>query len=440
MKSFRYFPQTKEDIGEMLGKIGVRSLDELFADVPEELKTTVDLGTNSDMAEQELMDELQTTYTGNKRMACLAGDGTYDKYIPAAIAPLARRSEFLTAYTPYQAEISQGTLQYIFEWQTIMCRLTGMDVANASMYDGATATAEAMIMAISAAKKANRILVSSTMRQETIDVVKTYAHYRDIEIVEIASDNGVTSKKQLEEEIAKGGVAGVIVQQPNANGIVEDYSGFADMAHNAGALFAMNYKADSLAVLKTPREWGADIAVGDAQTLGLHMSMGGPHLGYMCTTTKLMRKMPGRIVGMTRDNRGQRCYALTLQAREQHIRRQKATSNICSNQSNMVLQAVIYTALMGKEGLKEAAEKSYAAAHYLYDQLLATGKFTAAYPDTRFFNEFVVEYTGGDINDLTLEAENQGILLGMTQGNTIQLAATENTRKKDIDKWTTSLK
>ena len=284
-----------------------------------------------------------------------------------------------------------------------------MDIANASMYDGTTATAEAMMMAVAAGKKQNKVLVSAGLNPKTREVLDTYALHQGIELETIPLKNGVTDLDSLKTSLAEGGVAGTIVQQPNVYGIVEDFTGFADACHEQKALFVMDCVAADLAVLKTPGEWGADIAVGDGQSLGIPMQFGGPYVGYMCCTEKLIRKMPGRIVGMTKDNRDQRAFVLTLQAREQHIRRQKATSNICSNQSLMALFVTIYLSLMGKQGLKEAAQLSYAGAHYLWDELKKTGRFHMVF-DQPFFNEFYVKYDG-DVDTLYQRFVEAGFLL-----------------------------
>jgi glycine dehydrogenase subunit 1 len=267
-----------------------------------------------------------------------------------------------------------------------------------------------------------------------LSVIRTYAHFHGVEIEMIPAENGVTDKGTMESRLAEGGVAGVVVQQPNYFGIVEDYDGFADACHGNKALFIMNSVAADLALLRTPGEWGADIAVGDGQSLGLPMSFGGPYVGYLCCTEKLMRKMPGRIVGMTRDSKGQRAFALTLQAREQHIRRQKATSNICSNESLMALFATVYMAVMGKEGVKEAALRSYQGAHYLCDQLVATGRFRLTY-DHAFFNEFCVDYDG-DLDLLLQRFADNGILGGVKiNDHTLMIAVTEKRTKEEMDKF-----
>ncbi|MBO7047230.1 MAG: aminomethyl-transferring glycine dehydrogenase subunit GcvPA [Prevotella sp.] len=432
--TYKYFPHTESDLKAMLEKVGVESLDDLYAQIPENIRFKGDYEIPLGASEMEVRQTFELLGSKNKQLTCFAGYGVYDHYSPSVIPNLLSRSEFLTSYTPYQAEISQGTLHYIFEYQSMMAELTGMDISNASMYDGTTATAEAMMMAVAAGKKANKVLVSETLNANTRQVLDTYALHQGIELETIAEKDGVTDLADLQTRLAEGGVAGVIVQQPNACGIIEDYSGFADACHDNKALFIMNSVAADLAVLKTPGEWGADIAVGDGQSLGIPMQFGGPYVGYMCCTEKLIRKMPGRIVGMTKDNRNQRAFVLTLQAREQHIRRQKATSNICSNQSLMALWVTVYMSLMGKQGLKEAAELSYAGAHYLCDKLLATGHFSLVY-DQPFFNEFLVHYDG-DMDKLFSTSMMNGILPGvrMTDGGLL-IAVTEKRTKEEIDRF-----
>jgi len=429
--NYKYFPHTESDLKAMMDKVGVKDLDGLYAQIPDAIRFKNDYQLPSEMSEMEVRQLFDKLGSQNQQMICFAGYGVYDHYTPSVIPSLLQRSEFLTSYTPYQAEISQGTLHYIFEYQSMMAELTGMDISNASMYDGTTACAEAMMMAVAAGKKQNKVLVSDTLNPDTRKVLDTYALHQGIDLETIAEKDGVTDIDNLKLRLAQGGVAGVIVQQPNAMGIVEDYTGFAEACHEQKALFIMDSVAADLAVLKTPGEWGADIAVGDGQSLGIPMQWGGPYVGYMCCTEKLIRKMPGRIVGMTKDNRDQRAFVLTLQAREQHIRRQKATSNICSNQSLMALFVTIYMSLMGKQGMKEAAELSYAGAHYLCDKLLATGKFHLAY-DKPFFNEFLVKYDG-DVEDLYKRFIEAGILGGVKVDDGILFAVTEKRTKEEID-------
>lgn len=430
---YKYFPHTEADIKGMLEHIGIKSIDELYAEVPEQVRLKKDYDLPEAKSELEIRQFFAGLAAKNKQLTCFAGAGAYDHYTPAAVPQIVSRSEYLTSYTPYQAEISQGTLHYIFEYQSMMAELTGMDISNASMYDGSTATAEAVLMAVASAKKARKVLVSETVDPKILAVIRTYAHFHGVEIEMVKATDGATDKADLDSKLADGGVAGVLVQQPNYFGVVEDYTGFADATHAAKALFIMNSVAADLAVLRTPGEWGADIAVGDGQSLGLPMSFGGPYVGYMCCREKLMRKMPGRIVGMTKDSRGQRAFVLTLQAREQHIRREKATSNICSNESLMALFVTIYMSLMGKQGLKEAAELSYAGAHYLMDRLVATGRFKPAF-DRPFFNEFCVRYAG-DVDELQKRFIDNGILGGVKVApDTIMFAVTEKRTKEEIDK------
>ena len=429
---YKYFPHTQDDLKAMLDKVGVDSLDALYAQIPESIRFRGDYKLPSEMSEMEVRQLFETLGSQNEQLTCFAGMGVYDHYTPSVIPQLLQRSEFLTSYTPYQAEISQGTLHYIFEYQSMMAELTGMDISNASMYDGTTAAAEAMMMAVSAAKKARRVVIAGTMNPLTVEVMARYAHHQNIDLCALHVKDGVTDLEELKSELAKGDVAGVMVQQPNMFGIVEDFTGFAEACHEQKALFIVDSVAADLAVLKTPGEWGADIAVGDGQSLGIPMQFGGPYVGYMCCTEKLIRKMPGRIVGMTKDNRDQRAFVLTLQAREQHIRRQKATSNICSNQSLMALFVTIYCSLMGKQGLKEAAQLSYAGAHYLCDELKKTGRFHLVY-DQPFFNEFYVKYDG-DVETLYQRFVDAGFMGGVRLEDGLVFAVTEKRTKEEIDK------
>lgn len=430
---YKFFPHTEEDIKLMLDKIGVPSLDALFAEVPEEIRFRRDYDLPNAKSEIEIRNFFDNLGKQNKQLTVFAGGGVYDHYTPSIVPYIVSRSEFLTSYTPYQAEISQGTLHYIFEFQSMMAELTGLPIANASMYDGSTATAEAAIMAIASGKKANKVLVSETVDDKILAVIRTYTHFQDAQIELIPAEDGITSRTAMQEKLQQGGVAGVIVQQPNKFGIVENYDSFADDCHQQKALFVMNSVAADLALLKSPGELGADIAVGDGQSLGLPINFGGPSVGYLCCTEKLIRKMPGRIVGQTLDNRGQRAFVLTLQAREQHIRREKATSNICSNQSLMALWATIYLSLMGKEGLKEAAQMSVNGAHYLYDKLIASGKFKPAF-NQPFFNEFCVKYVGGNVDELQQRLIDNGILGGIKMADDmLMLAVTEKRTKEEVD-------
>lgn len=422
----------------MLARCGVGSLDDLYADVPEELKLKAPYDLGEPMSEPEVRRFFDGLAAKNLPVkACFAGGGFYDHAVPAAVRSICARSEFLTAYTPYQPEISQGTLQYIFEYQTMMARLTGLEVSNASMYDGATATAEAVLMAVASQRKRNVALVSATLSPDVRRVVDTYARYHGVRIVEIPEKDGVTDRDAIAATLAEQGkeVAAVLVPSPNYYGIIEDHTGLAELCHASKALLIMNCVAADLAVLRTPGELGADIACGDAQSLGIPLSFGGPYLGYLCATKALMRKMPGRIVGATTDAAGERCFVLTLQAREQHIRREKATSNICSNQGLMTLWVSVYMSLVGAEGLREIAAKSCSTARYMLGEMTADGRARLRYPSAPFLNEFLLE-TDFDI-DLFIRAciRQAGILPGIKVGdNTLLMAATEMQIREDVDR------
>lgn len=382
MAKFCYFPQTEEDIRVMLKRIGVSSLDDLYFDVPAEFIFKGEYDLPSAMSEQQVRDYFEALASKNTKLKVFVGQGAYDHYTPAVIPYITSRSEFLTAYTPYQCEISQGTLRYIFEWQSMICALTGLDCANASMYDGPTAAAEAMRMCVASTRKRNSVVVAGSLLPNVLDTLKTYAKYAGINVV--VSEN-------VSETVSGGDLdlAGVIVPGINRYGVIEDHSGLADLVHSAGALLVEYCDPSALAVLKSPAEWGADIAVGDGQSLGVPLCYGGPYVGFMACRADLMRKLPGRIVGQTEDASGKRCYVLTLQAREQHIRREKATSNICSNESLMALWCTVYLSLMGPEGLRRVNELSYDGAHRLYEGLLKTGKFEKVF-DGDFLKEFVL--------------------------------------------------
>ena len=437
--AYKFFPQTEEEIQEMLKVSNLSSLDDLYAEIPDSIRFKDEYELPEAMSELEIRQLMESQELMNARLTVFAGAGIYDHYTPSVVPNIIERSEFLTSYTPYQAEISQGTLHYIFEYQSMMTELTGMDISNASMYDGPTATAEAVMMAYAAGKKVDKVLVSETVDPKVRRVVETYAKYHGIGIQLVKATDGVTDRDDLTEKLNAGGVAGLLVQAPNYYGIVEDFTGLADQLHEKKALLIINSIAADLAVLKTPKEWGADIAVGDGQSLGIPMTFGGPGVGYMCCTEKLIRKMPGRIVGMTKDAKGQRAFVLTLQAREQHIRRQKATSNICSNQSLMALFVTVYMSLMGKQGLEEAANLSYAGAHYLCDQLIETGHFRLTY-NQPFFNEFCVTFDG-NVDELQEECLDNGFMAGVKiDDHTLMFAVTEKRTMDEIDELVDTIK
>lgn len=436
-----YLPHTEADIKAMLDRCDATSTDDLYADVPDALRMKQPYNLPEAMSETELRDFFRRINSDNRRLTCFAGAGVYHHATPAAVDELLRRSEFLTAYTPYQPEVSQGTLKYIFEYQSVMCSLTGLDVSNASLYDGATATAEAMLMCVAASRRKNRVLISATMNPIVAKVCATYARWHGIILDTIPEQNGVTCLERLREMLVAGNVAGVVLPQPNYYGIVEDFSGVAEDIHAAKALMVMNCVASTLAVLRSPAEWGADVAVGDAQSLGMHMNYGGPYLGYMCTTRALMRKMPGRIVGATTDAKGQRVFVLTLQAREQHIRRDKATSNICSNQGLMALHVAAYTALLGPAGLREINEVGCAKAHTLAEKLARTGIVSLAYPGQPFLNEFLLRVADGHTaSEIIDKAAAEGILAGVEVTSDLLLTAcTEMQSNDEIDRFVSIL-
>ena len=347
----------------MLERIGVGSLDDLYSDVPDKFIYRGEYDLPDAMSEQQVRSFFESLDKKDLHLKVFAGAGAYDHYTPSVIPYICSRSEFLTAYTPYQAEISQGTLRYIFEYQSMICALTGMDVSNASMYDGPTAAAEAMMMAVACTKRKTRVLLSETLLPHVRKVVETYAKFHNVQLGYIPMKDGQTGLESMKEELAKGDVAGVIVPSLNRFGIVEDLTGFAEAVHEAKAIAVEYCDPSALAVVRTPGEWDFDIAVGDGQSLGIPMCFGGPYVGFMACRKDYVRKMPGRIVGQTQDADGKRCFVLTLQAREQHIRREKATSNICSNQSLMALYVTVYMSLMGKEGLAKVNSLSSAGAH-----------------------------------------------------------------------------
>ncbi|MDE6040375.1 MAG: aminomethyl-transferring glycine dehydrogenase subunit GcvPA [Muribaculaceae bacterium] len=437
MSSHRYLPHTDEDVARMLEACGATSLDDLYSDVPASLRLKAPYALPASQSEPEVDRFFGKAASANREMKIFAGAGYYHHFTPAAIPALLSRSEFQTAYTPYQPEISQGTLQYIFEYQSMLCSLTGMDVCNASMYDGATATAEAVIMAVASARKKKRVLVSQTVNPAVRQVVYTYATAAGIIIEEVPEEDGVTSRRVLEEQLGAGDVAAVLVSSPNYYGILEDFSGVADLCHVHKSLLIMNCEAAALGTIKSPGEWGADIACGEAQSLGMPLNYGGPCLGYLCCKQALMRKLPGRIVGATTDSEGRRAFVLTLQAREQHIRRQKATSNICSNQGMMTLHAAMYLALMGAEGLRKVNQLGFDAAHALSEGLTATGKMKLRYPDKPFLHEFAVDTVEPLTADCVLSALEKADILGgvkLTE-NSLLIAATEMCTPEDVHEY-----
>lgn len=437
---FPYIPNTTEDEKLMLDSIGIKSADELFEDIPAEVRLGRRLKLGDGMSELELSRHIKLLAGKNKNLdelVCFLGAGAYDHYIPSIIKHITSRSEFYTAYTPYQPEISQGTLQVIFEYQTMIANLTGMDAANASMYDGATACTEAAIMACESTKRKS-IVISKTVHPETRRVLKTYMGFQGVEVVEIDFSDGVTDVEKLKAAVSTA-TAGVIVQNPNFFGIVEDFTDIEKITHESKAMLIVSVNDPiSLGILKSPGEYGADIVAGEGQAFGNPLNYGGPYLGFMAATAKLMRKLPGRIVGQTNDVDGKRAFVLTLQAREQHIRREKATSNICSNQALNALTASVYLTTMGKAGIREAARQSANKAHYAYNEIIKSGIYKPVFGKP-FFKEFAVR---GSDSAGTVNAEllRHGILGGYDLSssypelvNSLLLCVTEKRTKAEID-------
>mgnify|MGYP002425331154 FL=1 len=423
----------------MLERIGVGSLDDLYSDVPDKFIYRGEYDLPDAMSEQQVRSFFESLDKKDLHLKVFAGAGAYDHYTPSVIPYICSRSEFLTAYTPYQAEISQGTLRYIFEYQSMICALTGMDVSNASMYDGPTAAAEAMMMAVACTKRKTRVLLSETLLPHVRKVVETYAKFHNVQLGYIPMKDGQTGLESMKEELAKGDVAGVIVPSLNRFGIVEDLTGFAEAVHEAKAIAVEYCDPSALAVVRTPGEWDFDIAVGDGQSLGIPMCFGGPYVGFMACRKDYVRKMPGRIVGQTQDADGKRCFVLTLQAREQHIRREKATSNICSNQSLMALYVTVYMSLMGKEGLAKVNSLSSAGAHYLYGELLKTGKFEPVF-DKPFLKEFVLKPLVS-VEKLQQKLLDEGFFGALaTEEGYVSFCVTEKRTRAEVDSLVEAVK
>ncbi|WP_026894510.1 aminomethyl-transferring glycine dehydrogenase subunit GcvPA [Clostridiisalibacter paucivorans] len=437
---FPYIPNGREDIKEMLSQLGLTSLDELFSDIPDNVRLNKKLDIDGPLSEMELstlMEELSKKNKTIKDLTCFLGAGAYDHYIPSVVNHVISRSEFYTSYTPYQAEISQGTLQTIFEYQTLICNLTDMDVANASIYDGATALAESMMMAVGKTRRKD-VIVSKTVHPEYRRVLKTYARFQGINIVEVDMVDGETDREILESKMSKD-IAAVIVQYPNFFGVIEEIKEIEKIAHSdKKTLFIMTVDPIALGLLESPGNLGADIVVGEGQSLGNPLNFGGPYLGFMAVKKALMRKMPGRIVGQTEDVDGKRSFVLTLQAREQHIRREKATSNICSNQALNALAAAVYMTVLGKEGIREVAEMSFQKAHYAHELITRSGKYRDAF-NKPFFKEFSIA-ANVDAETINEKLYQKDILGGYLlekdypqQKDTILYCVTEKRTKKEID-------
>lgn len=440
MKSF--VPNTKAEREAMLAAVGVASVDELFCDVPEDLRLKDGLKLPDGLSEIEIRRKFrELAAKNNNDLRIFRGAGAYNHYIPAVVPQLAARSEFYTAYTPYQAEMSQGMLQSIFEYQSLMCRLTGMEASNASVYDGATAAAEAVSMLVSAKRK-NKVLVSAGLHPEVVETVKTYAHCLGVEVVMLPLDaSGVTDVNAIAANA--DGCAGVIAANPNFYGCIENLGKLAEATHAFGGLFVAYVNPMTLGMLKRPGDCGADIAIGDGQPLGIPLSFGGPYVGFMTCTAKLTRNLPGRIAGETCDADGNRAFVLTLQAREQHIRRDKAASNICSNQMLCAIMASIYLSCMGPAGMREVAAQCLQKAHYLADGLTAIPGLRLRYASP-FFNEFTID-CDADAEKLNNALKARGFMGGLPLGRLCDgdkgmlWCATELNSRTEIDALLTAM-
>ncbi len=436
-----YISNTNEDRASMLKAIGVESVDDLFEGLPQSVKLEDSVPISEGMSEYEVIEYIKALANKNTKGISFLGEGCYDHIIPAVVQAISSLPSFVTAYTPYQPEISQGVLQSIYEYQSMICSLTGMDVSNASLYDGASAAAEAAALGISNRRKSNEIILSSTMHPFAISCVQTWAKGRGHVVHVIPEREGVLDLEKV-KDVLNPATAIMIAQSPNKYGIIEDYTGLADIVHEAGALLAISSDPISLALQKSQAEWGADVAIGDTQPLGIPMGFGGPYCGYLAAKQSLMRKIPGRVVGKTVDTHGDTCYVLTLQAREQHIKRERATSNICSNEALMALTSAVHLSVLGWKGLKEIADYCYAKSHYLANELVKLNGVSLAY-DKPFWCEFALKFqdpakidgfmkallkegifAGVKLSEITRDSKDAGILV---------IAVTEKRTKQQMD-------
>jgi glycine dehydrogenase subunit 1 len=430
-----FISNTSEQVTEMLKEAGITH-ESLFADIPEDLKAAP-LNLPKALSEMEIRGRFRSLSKKSATdLTCFLGGGVYDHFCPAAVSSILSRSEFYTAYTPYQPEVSQGTLQAIYEYQSMICRLTEMEVSNASLYDGGTALYEAMMMALRITRK-NKIILDSSVNPIYREVIHSYTRNLKIELEETECVNGLANREEILAQLDKN-TGAVIVQNPNFFGCIDDLTDIAEAAHANGALLIVSSYPMSLGILKTPGAMGADIVTGEGQSLGLPLSFGGPYLGFMATRKKYVRKMPGRIVGRTLDSRGQKGFVMTLQAREQHIRRDKATSNICSNEALCALSASIYMALLGKEGFKRTAQMCAQKANYAFKRLTAIDGVKSRFNQKWFFNEFVLELPR-DARDVVANLIGKGISAGFPLSryyegmeNSILIAVTEKRTKQEI--------
>ncbi len=412
-----YFFNTPEDRKAMLDAIGVSSIDQLFADIPSAMKLERPLDLPPAMSELELTQHVErlaalNAHAGNK--ACFLGGGSYDHFIPAVVDALVSRGEFYTSYTPYQPEVSQGNLQAMFEYQTLICQLTGMDVSNASLYDGGSAAMEALLLCMSITRRTRKVVVAASVHPEFRQIFATYLANLDADLITVGTPDGCLSPAAL-EAVLDDEVACVLVQHPNFFGCLEDVQAIADCTHAAGAMLVAAFDPLSLGVLKRPGDLGVDVAVAEGQCLGTPMQFGGPYLGIMACREKFVRRLPGRIAGQTVDRRGRRCWVLTLQTREQHIRRDKATSNICTNQGLFALRAAIYLTWMGPHGMAEVGQLCVRKAAFTAQRITESERFSLRFGQP-FFKEFVVKDEQGQVARLLDDANAAGLLAGVPLG------------------------
>lgn len=435
-----YSAFTARDREEMLQVIGVESVDDLFADIPANLRQSANLeklgAPLSELETRRLMSTLAGQNINLESAPSFLGAGSYDHFVPAVVPAITSRGEFMTAYTPYQAEVSQGTLQVIYEFQTLLCQLTAMEMANASLYDGATALAEAILMATAATRR-NRVLLPRAVSPFYRNVSQTYVQGLPIELDEVEYSDGATSLQSIEEKFGDG-VAAIVIQHPNFFGTLEDVQKIGELAHSKGALLIVVFNPATLGILASPGELGADIAVGEGQPLGIAPQLGGPGVGLFCCKQKFARLAPGRLVGLTQDEKGQPGFTLTLQTREQHIRREKATSNICSNQALCALAATVYLSSMGPQGLKDVAIQSHHKAHYLAEKISQLEGFEIAFASP-FFHEFAVRCSR-PVSEINAQLQSQNIIGGYNLGreysdleNVMLLCCTEKRTREEMD-------
>ena len=439
---------TPEDQREMLAAIGAQSIEELFAQVPPEMRLKRPLDLPPALGELELLQHMtalagQNQHTGQK--VCFLGGGAYDHFVPAAVDTLAGRGEFYTSYTPYQAEVSQGNMQAMFEYQSLICQLTGMDVSNASLYDGGSAVIEGALLAMSVTKRPRKVVTAASMNPEYRQVIETYFHTIGAELVTVPTPNGVAAPADIAAAIDDQ-TACVVIQHPNFFGCLEDVAAIAKAAHDRGALLVQSFDPISLGLLKRPGDLGADVAVAEGQSLGTPLLYGGPYLGIIACREQFVRRLPGRIAGQTVDRKGRRCWVLTLQTREQHIRREKATSNVCTNQTLFALRAAIYLSLMGPQGMKEVASLCVRKAAYARKAITAGGRLQSRFAAPTF-KEFVVRDTQGRVEELLAAALEKGYLAGIPLGrwypelgDCLLVTVTEKRTKEEIEGLAAAMK